>query len=1251
MAKKEKIRVLCLEDDANTLSLIRGALESESPGFVIAEANDRASFEKALDLEKFDLALVDLDVSGMEDVLEAVSTVKKRLPSLPVIVVSGRKSVEIAVKALKSGADDYVIKSAASMARLPKTIMQTLAHPPKERTRLEIESNLLTVVDNSPDGILVVGMEGDILFANKAAGTMLGKSPNELAGQTFGHLITEGQIREIELPHRKDGPGIAGMRSARGTWNGEKCFVVTLRDITGQKESEKRRAEAEELLRMESERARAIADSANDAIIIMGPDGKITFWNPAAQRILGYKPEEAVGRDLHQLIAPELYHSSYKKRMPLFKKTGKGNAVGRTLELEAMHKDGREIPIELSLSSFKTSDGWHAVGFIKDISDRRKATEALQKSEERYRLLVENAHEAIMVLQDGKVKFANWGTNLLGYSQKDVQARPFIEFVHEQDRDLISKRHIQRLKGEEIPARYQFRAVAGNGETRWLEVTAVRIEWEEKPAVIIFLTDITERRRAEQELRESRERYRILLETIQDIILLHDIEGRIKYVNQAGLDFAGFGREEAIGRMVTDFIPPEKLKELETRKKDCKAGNRETRFYETEFRNREGKRIQVEVNTTPILKDGKIEDILVIARDMTWRRQAERKLRENERFMTTIFESIQDGISILNSDLTIRHTNGVMKKWYADNLPLEGKHCYSCYHNADRPCDPCPSLRCMQTGKQEREIVPGLAGSEVEWIELFSYPMKDPATGEVTGVVEFVRDITGLRRADAQRERLMAAIEQAGECVVITDEKANIQYVNPAFERITGYSRKEVAGRNPRILKSGEHDDAFYKDLWATILSGKTWTGRFVNRRKDGSLYNEAATISPVMDSSGKITNYVAVKRDITEHLQLEDQLRQAQKMESVGRLAGGVAHDYNNMLSVIIGTAEMALQDIDPQDPLHADLEEILKAARRSADITKQLLAFARKQTAAPRVLDLNKTIDGFFKMLKRLIGEDIDLVWLPAKELWPVKIDPSQVDQILVNLCVNAKDAISGAGKITIETGTRRFDSEYCEANPEARPGDFVMFAVTDNGCGIDKETAKNIFEPFFTTKEMGKGTGLGLSTVYGIVKQNNGFINLYSEPGQGTTFRIYLPRHMEKTGPARQWASEEIPSGHGETILFVEDEKSILKLGRSILQRLGYNVITAATPDEAIEAARANAGKIDLLMTDVILPEMNGRELAARLEKISPGMKTVFMSGYTADAIAHHGVLDPGINFIQKPFTVKSVAKGVRMALEKK
>jgi CheY-like chemotaxis protein len=366
--------------------------------------------------------------------------------------------------------------------------------------------------------------------------------------------------------------------------------------------------------------------------------------------------------------------------------------------------------------------------------------------------------------------------------------------------------------------------------------------------------------------------------------------------------------------------------------------------------------------------------------------------------------------------------------------------------------------------------------------------------------------------------------------------------------------------------------------------------------------------------------------------------------------LAGGVAHDFNNMLGVILGHVELAMEDVDPSLPLHEDLEEIRKAAQRSAGLTRQLLAFARKQIVAPKVIDLNETVASALKMLAPLIGEDIEIRWKPHPSLWQVKVDPSQIDQILTNLCVNARDAISGVGMLTLETGNSTIDKESCAANPGAVPGEYVRLVVSDDGSGMDKETLSHLFEPFFTTKVMGKGTGLGLATVYGAVKQNNGFINVDSKNGEGTTFTIHLPRHVgaEGVAEARADAAPAVPRGR-ETILVAEDEPAILKMIKRVFERQGYTVLTASGPGEALRIAKEHSGEVHLLLSDVVMPDMNGRDLATCLMGLYPHLKLLFMSGFTADIIAEKGVLDAGVNFIQKPFSKEELAAKVRAVLD--
>ena len=519
-------------------------------------------------------------------------------------------------------------------------------------------------------------------------------------------------------------------------------------------------------------------------------------------------------------------------------------------------------------------------------------------------------------------------------------------------------------------------------------------------------------------------------------------------------------------------------------------------------------------------------------------------------------------------------------------------------------------------------------------------------------IVERKRAEEALRRNETRQSKMVANI---GDVIVIIDQDGINRYKSPNIERWFGWKPEDIVGL-PALDNVHPADLDSAKKFINSLLGEPNTTGTTECRYrcKDGSYkWIEFTGVNLLHDPDihGILGNY----QDITgrklaeeEKYKLQEQLMQSQKMESVGRLAGGVAHDFNNMLGVILGHTELVMLRINPSDPLHADLAEIQKAAQRSADLTRQLLAFARKQTVAPKVLNLNETVEGMLQMLRRLIGENIRLAWNPGQKLWQVRIDPSQIDQILANLCVNARDAITGVGMVTIETANTMVDEAYRTINEDFALGEYVKLAVSDNGCGMDKETREKLFEPFFTTKEFGKGTGLGLATVYGAVKQNNGFIHAYSEVGQGTSFAIYLPRYTGESEISSSKTLMEAVMRGQETILLVEDEPAILKMTASILVRLGYTVLSADTPGNAIRLAGEYAGKIHLLITDVVMPEMNGRDLAAHLLSLSPSLKYLFMSGYTADVIAHQGVLNEGMYFIQKPFSMNDLASKVREIL---
>ncbi len=500
--------------------------------------------------------------------------------------------------------------------------------------------------------------------------------------------------------------------------------------------------------------------------------------------------------------------------------------------------------------------------------------------------------------------------------------------------------------------------------------------------------------------------------------------------------------------------------------------------------------------------------------------------------------------------------------------------------------------------------------------------------------------------------RLRFALEGANDGIWDVSLSTGKTYLSPRGCEILGYGEDEL-GEVVKVWSDLVHPDDLQptRERLQAHLDGATANFEVEQRlRTKSGDWKWISTRGKVAerDAEGVAVRITGTHSDLTRQKELEAQLQQAQKMESVGVLAGGVAHDFNNMLSVILGHTFLAISDPDPAQ-LQLSLDEIRKAAERSADLTRQLLAFARKQTIVPRVLDLNQTVAGMLKMLQRLVGEGINIHWQPERDLWLLKMDPSQIDQLLANLCVNARDSIADIGKVAVETGSQVLDESYCAHHLGCQPGEYVRLSVTDDGCGMSKETLSRIFEPFFTTKGVGKGTGLGLSTVYGIVKQNGGFIDVYSEPGLGTSFHIYLPRHRGEAEPAAtEHAAQPTPQGL-ETVLLVEDELAILTLTEKILTKLGYRVLSANSAGEALRIALTHQGEIGLLITDVVMPEMNGKELAINLQSKHRQLKTLYISGYTAEAIAHHGVLDEGVHFLQKPFSVPGLGAKVREVLD--
>jgi PAS domain S-box-containing protein len=506
-----------------------------------------------------------------------------------------------------------------------------------------------------------------------------------------------------------------------------------------------------------------------------------------------------------------------------------------------------------------------------------------------------------------------------------------------------------------------------------------------------------------------------------------------------------------------------------------------------------------------------------------------------------------------------------------------------------------------------------------------------------------------VRTAEAESRLLSAALNAAADAVVITDRAGTIVWVNPAFTAVTGYSTEEAVGRNPRdLVKSGVHPPEFFAALWNTILAGEVWRGEVTNRRKDGRLYPEEMSITPVGNASGEIAHFVAIKRDLTAEKRMQAQFLQAQKMESVGLLAGGVAHDFNNLITTINVTADLAAVRLRDDDQLREEFGRIREAGERAAALTRQLLAFSRKQIMAPEALSLGAVATGMQDMLQRLLGEDITLTVSAADGTAGVMADRGQIEQVVMNLAVNARDAMPTGGALTIRTDVVELDGTFAATHPSVQPGPHVLLMASDTGIGMDEATQARIFEPFFTTKEPGKGTGLGLATVYGIVKQSGGSIWVHSTPGKGTTFEVYLPRISDVQPRAEVRPTPRAMRGT-ETVLLVEDEEVLRTLSRRLLEMAGYTVLTAGSGDEALSLIARHHGSVHLVLTDVVMPGISGLELAARLATSHPGLKVLYTSGYTDDVILRHGLLDRTAHFIGKPYSMKDLTSKVRDVLD--
>ncbi len=772
---------------------------------------------------------------------------------------------------------------------------------------------------------------------------------------------------------------------------------------------------------------------------------------------------------------------------------------------------------------------------------------------------------------------------------------------------------------------------------------------------------IIERKQIEEALRESEKKYRTLVTQSPDAIFVVDLQGTFLAVNKAMCERLKYSEGEFLSMKIWDIVPEKYVDLHKKRLADILRGEAPNEAAEYVVRGKDEKMHYVEVLSAPYFRENEVIGFQGIARDITERKRAEEALRKSEERYRSILEEIEEGYFETNlaGNLTFINDAGCAHLGYSrEELIGMNNRMYTDKENAEKVFEAFNKL--YRTGQPCRifdyEIIKK-DGTKVI-IEMSASLMRD-SEGKLIGFRGISQDITERKRAEEQfrksEEKYRQLFDEAPVGYHEYDTEGRVTQVNQTELDLLGYPAEEMIDRYVwEFIVEKESREQVKTKLDGTLPTGQTLERTY--RRKDGTLLPVSIQDRLLRDPQGRVIGIRSTIQDITERkraekemLSLQEQLRQSQKMEAIGQLAGGIAHDFNNLLTVIKGNSELSLLDIEERDPLRENIEEIKEAADKAAGLTRQLLAFSRKQILEMKVLDLNQVMQRLDKMLRRVLGEDIELKTSLSDFIGKVKVDPGQIEQVMINLAVNARDAMPDGGKLTIETANVELDEEYAHKHIAVKPGRYVMLSMSDNGVGMTPEVRERIFEPFFSTKEKERGTGLGLSTVYGIVKQSGGSIWVYSEPGQGTTFKIYLPQVDEPWEEMKDEVIGEVLQGN-ETILIVEDEEVVLKLAVRVLKKRGYKVLEAPDGGKAFMLCEAFKEPIHLILTDVVMPGMSGSKLVERLKKIHPEMKVLYMSGYTDNAILHHGVLEPGVNFIQKPFNVDGLSRKVREVLDK-
>ena len=905
-----------------------------------------------------------------------------------------------------------------------------------------------------------------------------------------------------------------------------------------------------------------------------------------------------------------------------------------------------------------------------EMKERQQVEASLRESEEQLRNLFNHASVGILLLSEaGQIVDVNEAfARAHGYRREEVLRMKMEDIDTPDTYRQFAERVRCQLAGETQIFEVEHRCK--DGHLIQFEVSSGLSILGGKKVIQSFHRDISERKQAQTALAQNEKKFRQLVQHMPVGLVEHGPNTRVIYGNSMAAQLLGLLPEQLQGKAATNpdwkFIHedgrPMPLEDYPVNRALQAADGLVTGLIlgicRPDLKHPVWVQCNAHVNQQP---DGQIKGVVVTFVDLTERKRTEAELLESKHFLRSTIDALSQHIAILDEQGTIIEVNAAWKRFARKN-GFMGSGC-GVGLNYLQACN-SGAGEFSKEGSAAADGIRAVMAGEREIFTL-EYPCHNPPAeqwfamkitrfsgeGPLRVVVSHT-EITERKRSEASNLRLATAVEQAAETVVITDTTGTILYANPAFEKSSGYSRAEALGQNPRILNSGKQDSGFYSQMWAVLQRGEIWRGHFSNKRKDGKLYEEDATISPVRDATGKVVNYVAVKRDTTHEIELESQIRQAQKMEAIGQLAGGVAHDLNNILAVIQLQVGLLKTDDRLKGLQLEHAQDIEEASDRAAALTRQLLLFSRRQAMEKRDLNLNDLVVNIAKMLKRVIGEHIQIHISLAQQPLPIHADAGMIDQVLMNLTTNARDAMPHDGQLFIETSAVHLNEDQAAQLPSARPGTFACLTVRDTGCGMSPELLQRIFEPFFTTKDIGKGTGMGLATVFGIIERHHGWINVTSELGQGTTFRVFLPALNDFNEVGEIGEAKPTIKGGQETILLVEDDPAVRLSTFKSLNRLGYRVLQATNGVDALAIWKVRQSEIKLVLTDVLMPGgVNGRDLAEKLLSDQPDLKIIYMSGYTADLVGGGFALTAGVNFLTKPFLFHQLAHIIRENLDRK